>query len=75
MFDMLKNAKNVSYDDILKRQTQIFPLYIYHKKNAVKYKELYHERVDFIKEFYLFSKNYNSQSDMTWSQWKNIKKN
>jgi protein-tyrosine phosphatase len=75
MFDILKNAKSVSYDDILKRQTKIFPIYIYHKKNAGKYKELYREREQFIKEFYLFSKNYISHSDITWSQWKNIKKN
>lgn len=70
MYDMMHNAKTVSFDDILARQLAIggkdlqkLPAedsYLY--KDAVK-------RLDFLKEFYEYAKANNDNFESTWSEW------
>lgn len=70
MVDMMHNAKTVSFDDILTRQTLIGgrdlrdisdPNNFKHKTDIC--------RLDFLKRFYQYAQLYQNQFDITWSSW------
>lgn len=64
MFDMLKNGKNVSFDEIIARQYALGGIDLlkipHHKKWK---KEPAEERVEFLKDFYKFAKQYPSGTE------------
>lgn len=73
MYDMMRNSKNVSLDDIIQRQILIGGQNIL-KTKATKEKdawknELYEEKVIFIKKFYQYTKETPGNFSITWSQW------
>jgi protein-tyrosine phosphatase len=70
MYDMMKNAKQVSFEDILKRQAALGgeDLMKLPNKKAYKYKAAVH-RLNFLKKFYEYAKTNNDDFSTTWSQW------
>lgn len=62
LFDMMKNSKNVSLDDIIERQ------YLLSNFNLFKSEEE-NKRVLFLKNFYKYSKENNDNFKTTWSEW------
>jgi protein-tyrosine phosphatase len=72
LYDMFYNAKEVEFDEILERQKEIdgedFKKYL-QKTNLESYmKNLYDERLKFLKRFYDFCKNSDPQH-ITWTEW------
>lgn len=72
MYDMLKNADRVSFNDILHRQAAVSPFYDLFKVNhsdpdLTKY---YKARLQFLREFYRYAKAKQQGFSGTWSQWK-----
>lgn len=70
MYDILYNAKKVSFEDILARQVAIggknfneLP-----EKNSFKYKWAVN-RLDFLKKFYQYAHDNNDHYKTTWSEW------
>lgn len=68
MYDMMHNAKKVSYNDIMKREvliggSDILSVSDENKKNESK------SRSDFIKEFYNYCHDNNDGFQTSWSQW------
>ncbi|HLB58232.1 MAG TPA: hypothetical protein VJL60_05410, partial [Gammaproteobacteria bacterium] len=72
MYDMMRNAKTVSFDDIIGRQLAIggSDLRDLPNKNSFKYKYAT-ERLTFLKNFYKYSKENNDDFSTTWLQWRN----
>lgn len=70
MFDMLKNANVVSFHDIIKRQAAMVPFYHLNQFRKHTKKKLQEDRYQFLKEFYLFSKDVQLGYEGTWKQWK-----
>lgn len=69
MFDMMKNAKQVSFDDILKRQWLIGGL-DFKKPAKYAWKMSYAlERKDFIKDFYEYAHTNKDQFQQSWSSY------
>lgn len=73
MYDMMRNGKNVSFDDIIKRQILIGGQDIL-KTKATKAKdawknELYEEKVKFIAKFYEYVTQTPDDLPITWSEW------
>lgn len=71
MYDILKNAKKVSYDDIALRQGLIGPVDIRNvPASKMNWKrKAYIERAQFVKHFYDFVKQSPDNLPMTWSEW------
>ncbi len=74
MYDMMRNAKKVSFDDILGRQLALggSDLRELPEKNSFKYKYAL-ERLQFLKKFYKYTKENNDDFSTTWLQWLNKK--
>lgn len=73
MYDMMRNGKNRSFDDIVQRQILIGGQNILKTKSA-KAKdawknELYEEKVIFIKKFYQYTTEVPDDFSITWSEW------
>lgn len=71
MYDMMKNAKHVSFEDILARQYALggSDLRDLPSQENFKYKFASH-RLDFLRKFYEYAKNNNDDFSTTWQQWK-----
>lgn len=71
MYDMLRNANKVSFDDILKRQASVSPYYdlykIEHKNPELT--EYYEKRFIFLTEFYQFATERLNGYSGTWTSW------
>jgi protein-tyrosine phosphatase len=70
MYDMMHNAKNVSYEDIMKRQTLIGGSDLLKGEDEDKTQS----RPDFMKTFYNYCKDNNDGFKTSWSQWLKNKK-
>ena len=70
MFDMLFNAHLVSFNDIIQRQSDVKPNYNLLDVKRSRNSSLSLNRLEFLKEFYKFSKDYNNCYKGTWKQWK-----
>lgn len=71
MFDMLKNADKVSFNDIIKRQASVDPNYDLSDvsgKNP-KYSKYYLERYQFMMHFYQFANAHLQGYKGNWSDW------
>jgi hypothetical protein len=72
MFDMLKNADKVSFDEIIARQASISPYYnlfeIY--RNDIELTPYYILRIEFLRQFYIYSQQVLAGYTGTWSEWK-----
>ncbi len=70
MFDMLHNAKQVSFEDILARQIALNGKDIFKlpEKKHYKYAAAV-ERAEFIKKFYEYAKGNKDNYHTSWSQW------
>ena len=66
LYDMINNSKNVSLEDIVNRQFLLGGINLLKPGDESK-------RVNFIKNFYTYTKENNDDFKTTWSQW--IKKN
>ena len=73
MYDMLHNANAVTFSDIIKRQAAFNANYNLFEVKRKNNSNLYQDRLDFLKEFYKFSKDYNNGYKGTWKQWKVLK--
>lgn len=72
LYDMLKNAKDVSFEDIVKRQHLIggSPLTTISQDDTQAWKRhMSQERLAFLKTFYLYAKDPGGYGITTWSQW------
>lgn len=71
MYDMLQNAKKVSLDDIMARQTALGgkDLTILPEKNNFKYPAAV-ERLNFIKQFYQYAHDNQDNFATSWSDWR-----
>ncbi|WP_253205673.1 phosphatase domain-containing protein [Clostridium estertheticum] len=68
MYDMINNAKQVSFEDIIQRQVLIGGSDIL-KKDAEGNKNGDENRADFLKQFYQYSKQNNDKFKTSWSDW------
>lgn len=71
MYDMLRNADQVSFDDIIKRQASLSPYYDlsqFNRKNS-SLRDVYYVRYIFLKRFYHFANEKLKGNTQTWSQW------
>ncbi len=71
MYDMLRNADQVSFDDIIKRQASVTPYYDlskFDRKNP-SLRDVYYARYVFLKRFYQFANERLKGNTQTWSQW------
>lgn len=71
MYDMMHNAKQVSFQDIMKRQVLIGGSDIL-KKDADGNKKGDKNRADFLKQFYEYCKENNDNFKTSWSEWYHI---
>ncbi len=69
MYDMLRNAKEVAFEDILLRQELIGgkDFYILPEEDHWKYENMV-DRIQFLQSFYRYCHE-NSEPDLSWSQW------
>jgi hypothetical protein len=74
MYDMLRNAKTVSIQDILLRQVALGgrDLTDLPEENNFKYKWSM-ERVEFIKKFYEYARENNDGYKTSWSEWVKVR--
>ena len=70
MYDMLKNADKVSFDDIVMRQFAIggINLTAYNPNKPVWRQKAVTERIEFLKDFYQYAKA-NPKLQKSWTQW------
>lgn len=72
MYDMIKNADKVSFEEIIERQASIPPYYnmltIY--RNDPILTPFYVKRVNFLRKFYEYSRQSLMGYTGTWSEWK-----
>ena len=70
MYDMLKNADKVSFDDIVMRQFAIggINLTAYNPNKPVWRQKAVTERIEFLKDFYQYVKA-NPKLQKSWTQW------
>jgi len=73
IYDMMRNGKNVSFDDIIQRQILLGGQNIL-KTEATKEKdvwknELFVEKVKFVKKFYEYATQNSDNFSVTWSEW------
>ncbi len=70
MYDMMRNARSVSFDDIIRRQWLLGGMDLRSTKTSVPWKREYAEkRAKFIKDFYKYCKNNKDAFKTTWSAW------
>lgn len=71
MYDILRNGKNISLDDIIARQALIGSLDLREIPSSKKEWEqnAYKERAKFIKDFYNFATTTGNDLPITWSEW------
>lgn len=71
MYDMLKNADKVSFNDIIKRQASVKPFYDLADVNRKQgdNKEEYLERFEFLKQFYMYAGDKLRGYTGNWTQW------
>ncbi len=71
MYDMLQNADQVSFNDIIKRLASVSPYYdLYHTEHKDPDKTYYYrERLRFLEHFYLFASDYRRGYAGNWSTW------
>ncbi|MBA5851309.1 dual specificity protein phosphatase family protein [Clostridium sp. cel8] len=67
MYDMMKNAKKVSLEDIMERQTLIGGKEILKPENGKKGNS--QRRSDFLRNFYEYAKQNNDNFETSWSKW------
>lgn len=67
MYDMMKNSKDVSLDDIMERQVLLGGKNLF--KPSYKPGSFSGERSEFIKKFYKYTKENKDDFNTTWSQW------
>jgi hypothetical protein len=68
MYDMMNNAKRVSFDDILARQHAIGGQELSEMPESNNYKYRYAiERLNFLKDFYKYARK--SNFEISWSDW------
>lgn len=71
MHDMMDNAKQVSFENIILRQYQLGGINLLREPGAKSYKnKLAQQRVKFIKDFYQYTASNKDNFKTTWSQWK-----
>lgn len=71
MYDMMKNAKHVSFNDIVARQYALGGSDLRDLPDEDNYKYGYaSNRLSFIKNFYEYAKENNDDYSTTWMQWK-----
>lgn len=69
MYDMIRNSRDVSIDDIIRRQHLLGGSDLYQTKRALIWKnEPATERLEFVKRFYEYTKA-NPHLEMSWSEW------
>lgn len=66
MYDMMKNYKNATSDEIVKRQ---LVLANFNEKEISQFSS--NDRIDFLNKFYNYCKDINGNFDTTWSSWLN----
>lgn len=71
MFDMLKNANKVGFDEIIARHAAISPYYnLFEVNRADPYLTIYYEqRLIFLSRFYQFAQQYLKGYPESWSEW------
>ena len=70
MYDMMRNARNVSLDDIVHRQWLLGGIDLLEVNTKVPWKKEYAEkRADFIRKFYRYSKENKDGFKTTWTAW------
>ena len=67
MYDMMKNSKDVSLEDIMERQVLLGGKNLL--KSSYKPGSFSGERSEFIKKFYQYTKENKDNFNTTWSQW------
>lgn len=74
MFDMIKNADKVSFDEIIARQASISPFYnlleVY--RGDIELTPYYIQRIEFLRQFYSYSQRVLAGYPGTWSEWKRL---
>ena len=72
LFDMLKNADVVSFEDIIARQATIPPYYnlLSFNRGDADLTPHYEERANFLAHFYEFARQSLQGYEGTWSEWK-----
>ena len=75
MYEMLKNADKVSFNDIIKRQASVFPYYdlTQVERKSPELKPYYKARLIFLNHFYQFASASLLGYSGSWSDW--IKEN
>lgn len=71
LYDMLRNAKTVSFEEIIKRNTELSDDYdVMAEVPPDNWKYIYQkERAQFVREFYNYAKAHPNGVDELWSQW------
>ncbi|MBS0357799.1 MAG: phosphatase [Proteobacteria bacterium] len=71
MFDMMHNAKQVSFKDIMRRQEKLggTDLLQSPKRSEIYKRPLAKERLEFLKKFYDYCKENQDNFQTTWIQW------
>lgn len=73
MYDMMQNAKHVSFEDIIRRQWLIGGLNLV-KMSKKSWKLPYViERIEFLKEFYDYCRSESKDNEMSWTEYLNQK--
>jgi protein-tyrosine phosphatase len=68
LYDMLRNAGQVSFDEIVARQQALPPNYALLNVRPQSPRHVYYQqRADFVREFYTFSQQ--REAGQSWSQW------
>lgn len=73
MADMLQNAKYVSFEEIIKRQSAVSPYYNLSmtQRSNKNFTPYYEARLTFLKKFYLYAKSLSQGYQGTWVEWLN----
>ncbi|KGP64314.1 tyrosine protein phosphatase [Legionella norrlandica] len=74
MFDMLKNADKVSFEEIIARQASISPFYNLSvtQRETPELTPYYEQRLQFLINFYEFSRQSLMGYSGTWTEWKKL---
>lgn len=70
MYDMLKNAGQVSLEDIVARQAAAGPRYnVFQNESGPPWEKVFREREAFVRQFYEYAKAFRAGSKASWSEW------
>lgn len=71
LYDMLRNAKNVSFDEIIRRNVELSDDHVVMAEVPPEdWKYIYRkEHAEFVREFYNYAKAHPDGADELWSQW------